>query len=338
MEVKGIDEKLQRHQAFWTMGDVDQPLIGVHHCPAPFESFEWADLEDGELAPHDLEVPFFLSQYEQNFAQYGLWDGDLFWFAYPLGTVPWMEAIMGARPIISRSGHSMWSEPTLDDWNKLDEVANYRRSPWLAKLLEFVQGLVDLSAGRFPVAMCLQRGPLDVAAALRGQDQICLDLYDHPEQMRDLLDICTEANLHVAKLLADLIPDFYGGHVNYFGLWAPRWPYLHQQDAMASFSPNAYRDLIRPLDVTIMSEFDYSIRKFHSASLHILDEGLNMDAAVGIQVTVDPNGPGTGELVDIFATIQQHKPLLVNCVSEETMEVLAEALSPKGLCLCYWPL
>ena len=229
----------------------------------------------------------------------------------------------------------MWSEPALEDWSKLNELRGYRDSPWLAKLLELTGALVDLSRGRFPVVMCLQRGPLDVAAALRGNDRICLDLYDSPRQLAELLDICAEANLYVAQRLADCTPSFLKGHVNYFGLWAPGWPYLHQEDAMELFSQDAYAQLLRDLDHRIMSSFTHSLRKFHTASLHILEEGLKMISARGIQITIDPNGPPVAELVRVFSEIQQKKPLLVNCGSKKNADRLAGELPARGLCLFY---
>ena len=61
-------------------------------------------------------------------------------------------------------------------------------NPWLQKLVEFQKFLVNLSGGRFPVGNSLMRGPLDLLAALRGQENMCLDLYDCPEKMDAALD------------------------------------------------------------------------------------------------------------------------------------------------------
>jgi hypothetical protein len=54
-------------------------------------------------------------------------------------------------------------------------------NPWLAKLLEFTEGLAALSAGRFPVALALMRGPLDLLSALRGPERMVFDLFDEPQ-------------------------------------------------------------------------------------------------------------------------------------------------------------
>jgi hypothetical protein len=328
---------LARHQAFWDMSAIDRPLIAASQGhPFAFDDFQWEQQDEGELTPDMLNVAHLLDQYEDHFQSVGLLQGDAFWVGEPPRAVPWMEAIMGCEIRFSVSGRSIWAEAVLQDWCGLQTLTNYRESPWLAVLVEITEGLAKLSGGRFPVAMPLQRGPLDVAAALRGLDRLALDYYDDPEQFKQVLDICTAANLLVAEILAEIIPPFHSGHGNYFGLWAPGWPYLHQQDAMASFSPKTYKEAIRAGDELLLGAFDYSIRKFHSASLHILDEASGMDCVRGVQVTLDPTGPTLEELVPILAEVQQRKPLLVNCTSHEAMEQLREALSPQGLCLYYW--
>jgi len=329
-----MEEQLARHRAFWARENVGQPLIGVfrHRGPTP-EALWGAEeqlLKSRPLEPGDLVVDELLRRHEQAFHESGLWADDLFWHAEPFGNIPWMEAIMGCRV---RWAESVWPQAVLTDWSQLPQLAAYRESPWLAKLVELTQGLVRLSAGRFPVALPLLRGPLDMAVGLRTLQRLSLDVYDHPREVEHLLELCTEANLYVADLLSRLIPGFCGGQVNYFGLWAPGWPYLHQADGMAAFSPRTYRALVRGSDQTIMGRFDHSIRKFHSASLHILDEALAMDEAVGIQVTVDPNGPPLDELSRILLKVQARKPLLINCARQENLDFLATSLSPTGLCL-----
>jgi len=331
-----LEEKLGKHRDFWTMKEVEHLLVGVNRCPAKFEDFKWNVPAEAEISPGHLDVEYFLPQYEENFLRHGLWGGDLLWTAVPLPNMPWMEAIMGCDVHFSNSGKSIWAKAVLEGWAQLDELSDYRNSPWLKKAIELTVGLVELSAGRFPVVMCLQRGPLDVAVALRGLEKLALDVYDHPRQVKRLLSLCAEANTYVSRCLAEKIPAFHGGYANYYGLWAPGWPYLHQEDAMATFSPRLYRTMVRPLDVKIMGQFDHAICKFHSSALHWLEDGVSIDEAIGIQVTVDPTGPGLEELCAIFAGLQRRKPLAINCTSKATADFLASRLPPKGGCLFYW--
>jgi hypothetical protein len=332
-----LKHTLARHQAFWDMAEVDRPLVAASQGhPFAFDDFQWGQQREGEMTPNMLSLSDLLNQCEDHFQSVGLLQGDALWVGEPPRAIPWMEAIMGCEIRFSVSGRSIWAEPVLKDWADVATLTNYRESPWLALLIELTEGMVRLSDGRFPVVIALQRGPLDVAAALRGLDRLALDFYDFPEQFKHLLDLCTEANLLVAEILSNLIPPFHGGHANYFGLWAPGRPYLHQQDSMASFSPQTYQQAVRAGDETVMGAFDYSIRKFHSASLHILGEASSLDCVRGVQITLDPTGPTLDELVPVFAGAQQRKPLLINCTSREAMEQLRKELSPRGLCLYYW--
>ena len=334
------DELLEifaRHQAFWDMAEVDRPLICASHGhPLSFDDFQWGEKSEGELTPEMIDVSHLENQYESRFESQGLMERDGFWGGEPPRAIPWMEAIMGCPVHFSTSGRSIWAEPVLENWTELEALENYRESPWLSRGLELTRGLVELSGGRFPIIMFLQRGPLDVAAAVRGLQNFCLDLFDHPEEFERLLDLCTEANLYVAKALAEIIPLFHGGHTNLFGLWSPGWPYLHQQDAMASFSPDAYEQAIRVGDEVLMGIFDHSIRKFHSSSLHILEEASSLAGVRAVQITIDPTGPTLDELIPIFSEVQQRKPLILNCTSREAVAKVRDSLSPRGLYLYYW--
>ena len=334
---EGLVQVLNRHTAFWEMTEVDRPLVAISRGhPFTYDDFDWGGQSEGELLPSMIDVQAFLDQYEIRFSAGDPLEGDAFWVGEPMRVIPWMEAIMGCRVRFSAASRSVWAEPALESWEDLDHLREYLESPWLKLAVDLTRGLVELSAERFPVVMLLQRGPLDVAVALRGLERLCLDVYDHPEEVERLLGLCSEANLHVAQALGQMIPAHAGGHCNYFGLWAPGWPYLHQQDAMASFSPRAYAQFVRSSDDELLGAFDHSIRKFHSSSLQVLDDATGLAAVRGVQITVDPTGPTLDDLIPVFRRVQRRLPLLVNCTSQETANTLANALEPKGLFLYYW--
>jgi len=55
-----------------------------------------------------------------------------------------------------------------------------RENPWLLKFLEFTDGLVELSAGRFPVGQPIMRGPSGMMGVLLGQTGMIYLMNDDP--------------------------------------------------------------------------------------------------------------------------------------------------------------
>lgn len=121
--------------------------------------------------------------------------------------VPWVEAIAGC-PLYHKRGNFR-AEHGLD-YGHLAELKIHQ--DWLEKLVEFTQWLAELSDGRFPVALCLMRGPADLLAALRGAERSIYDLIDYPQQVDPALQILTDIWIQVAHAQLEHIPAFAGGY------------------------------------------------------------------------------------------------------------------------------
>ncbi|NIV30391.1 MAG: hypothetical protein GWN58_13115, partial [Anaerolineae bacterium] len=149
-----------------TFGVVEHYLHGMGSLP------------NGELRPSDLNFEKFRPDYERLFANHRATGVDVPWAAFPLMTMPWVEAIIGC-PIHHRDGN-IWAGHWLDTYERRDEIELRPGNPWLERLLEFTDWLARVSDGRFPVSVSLMRGPLDLLAAIRGSERMCLDLFDYP--------------------------------------------------------------------------------------------------------------------------------------------------------------
>jgi len=193
-----------RCDAFWELKTTDRPLlaawVGSYQAPELYPC-GLAELSEGELQPGDLVFEQFVPDYESLFAAHREVGADVPWSAFPLMVVPWVEAIAGC-PIYHHDGY-VWAEPAREPLGQLATAGLTVRDGWLDKLIEFTTGLVALSAGRFPVALSLMRGPADLLAALRGAERSIFDLVDHPDEVQRLLAQlrpATGIHLHSAAL------------------------------------------------------------------------------------------------------------------------------------------
>jgi hypothetical protein len=243
--------------------------------------------------------------------------------------VPWVEAIAGC-PIVHRGGN-VWAEPWLDRYDH-----RIRPNPaWLDRLIEFTGWLVELSAGRFPVALSLMRGPTDLLAAVRGATRSIYDLYDYPAEVKRTLHTLTDLWVQVARAQLAHIPTFAGGYCfSVQNLWSRQPGGWFQDDAVAYWSPPFYRQFVRDCEEKLSGSMAATGIHLHPVSLFTVDDLVDMPHLDVIEVNVDDVGPRLPEMIPRFRQILRKKRLLILGVfSEEDLELLRNSLSPAGLAL-----
>jgi len=335
---------LERHKAFWNMEDVEKPLLRITRYRRtgfgqPRSSMR-LPLADGTMAQDDVfylepEVlsPEVLSPMDERPSAVPATSGDVIPVLAPYTKVPWMEAIIGCPIRVSLQSSSMWSEPALGaDWYR-----DYRplklNDGWVKKLLEFTEYLSANSRGGYQVPNTLMRGPSDMVDALIGEENLCLGIYEHPNEFHELMMLCADVFIEIANAQLDRISSFNEGYCNLFGIWAQGSSIRTQDDASALVSPVDYKEFMLPSQEYIASNFGYYTIHLHSNSLHVVDSVIN-STINAVQVSIDPQpyGPSVPELIPIFVKMQEKKPILIEGpMTQWEFDKLLGTLSPKGL-------
>lgn len=342
MPEQKIEEILERHVAFWNMEEADKPLLRISKYssgygikPPPMEfpmadgTLAWEDVFD--LKP-EMVSPERLSPRIKGATSIPAISGDLFVTSTPYARIPWMEAIVGCLIRVSLQSSSMWSEPVLvENWHEKfrDLKPN---DTWYRKLLEFTEYL-SANSGTYLVSNTLMRGPSDMVDALISEENLCLGIYEHPEEIKELMMICGKIFVDVAQAQLDRIKPFQCGYCNLFGIWAPGTSIRTQDDASALVSAKHYKDFMLPSQEYIASNFDFSTIHLHSNSLHTVEAVLDSNIRA-VQVSIDPQpyGPTVPELLPTFMKMQKKKPILIEGpMLQFEFDELLKTLSPKGL-------
>jgi hypothetical protein len=331
-----LDSMRSRSLRFWDRDEVDRPLVSIWvGTQIPFDSYSSGvqQLRAGRLKPEMVNVERFLPDYDRLFELHARAGGDVPWVAIPFWGMCWMEAILGCE--VRCSEGTIWSEPFLDDWAKLEEINLTEDNPWYVKLLEFTESLALASRGRYPVGVTLMRGLADLLSAARGHSQAIYDLYDYPEQVHRFMDICTQIWVDVAKAQLELIPEFHGGcALGLYQLWTPGPAGWSQEDSVSSWSPELYSRFLEDGERQIARAFEYAGFHLHSPCMYPLDHLLAEKHLAVVEVNYDASGPALRELIPVLRRIQQHKPLLVwGEFTSEELDEMKESLSPRGLAL-----
>jgi hypothetical protein len=324
---------------FWHREETDRPLVGVLvNRLFPLQSFG-TGRSTPEVYPEDVTVQDFLDDCERRHRASQRVGGDAIFVAYARIGLAWYEAIMGC-PIYVQGGAS-WAEPFPGDWKvyTLDSVP--WDNGWFDKLQELTAAAVEAGQGRYPAGPTHLRSPLDLASALLGAEQLCLSMYDHPQELHNFLDVCTQVWLRIVRAQYEILPDYSGGHWNgNQPLWAPGKTMFVPADAGALLSPKDFEAFAKPYMRHLVQDLPYSILHTHSSYLHYLDTVLDIEQLRAVQVGIDDGThPDMSELLPKLRAIQERKALIV-AVAEQDPDIglaqtrtLLRELPARGLCI-----
>jgi hypothetical protein len=96
-------------------------------------------------------------------------------------------AFYGAELIFGES--TSWSHPVVHDWADLDKLRLDMNNEYFKGIEDSTSYALERCAGKFLVGYTDIHASGDCAAAWRGVERLCLDLYDYPEQARQLFEI-----------------------------------------------------------------------------------------------------------------------------------------------------
>ena len=332
------DELIERCERFWHRKEAGRPLLGVLvNRITPLKHFPVSP-RDGRLQPADLAVDAFLAECERRHGAARAAGGDTPYVAYPWAGLPWLAGILGL-PIRFEGSHA-WAGSHEGDWQTCAAGDVQWDNGWLGKMTELTRAAVEAGRGRYPVGPCHLHGPVDVAAAMMGAENLALAVYDAPDKLRRLLDVITEAWLKVVDAHFEILPECEGGYWNgNQPLWTPGRNMFVPADAVSMLSPDTVEEFVTPLLRRITEHLDYCIAHTHSTYLHAIDSVLAVDGFQCVQVGLDTDGPPVADVLPVMHRIQQSKALIVaicqadvDRAAQQARTALAE-LDPAGLCI-----
>lgn len=286
------------------------------------------------LDPDDLIVDLFLPDYERMYQEVSQIGQSGFWVAEPLVAIPWLEAMLGCS--IYGSQDSFYTRPP-DRWPDLAQVRKgIRWNPWFLKYMEFVEKLLVLSDGRFPVGQPITRGVSDMLGALYGQENMIFAMADSPEQVREAAGHCT-------GIFLDLIAAHHqacarkksASGLGFYHIWTPEPGIWFQEDLSAILSPTLYREIIKPFDDRICEAYPTNMMHLHSSSFHLLDDLLAIHALKAVEINKDIGGPSIRDMMPIFRRILDHSLRLViwGALDQDDLDFVCQAFPSQGIFL-----
>lgn len=174
-------------------------------------------------------------------------------------------------------------------FNKIEETENFDipsiESDFLDGVIRHIEYYRDNKPENVMISNSLD-GPFSIAELLRGPD-LYYDMYDKPEYVHKLLDLCTESIIRCEKKLrciagySEVVDEF----PSYFGIWAPGLRF--GDDSIINLSKEMIREFVVPYYKKIAQSFRCKI-EIHFCSVNkpigeqVLKAFIDCEEVIGI--------------------------------------------------------
>lgn len=331
-----LEKVIKRYKAFWNKDKLDRIPIRIRFPSGSLQAHEsYYEKENKKKELEKWEDLIFLPEkylyyWEKQLLERVSLEDDSIPCA-PLDFGPaLMCGVMGAD-IYFNNGTS-WSTHPLKDWSDLDSYKFDLRNKWLKMIIDTAKYFINKSENNFFIGLPNLTGPADIAACLRGIDKICMDFYEYPGEIHNLLNISVDAYIKVIDILSEIIPQYYGGTCEGYMMWTPGRGNWLACDLSNILSPEHYQQHIYEYDQKIVDYLDNCWIHVHSGGAVMIKEFLKLNGLIGVQIVDDkPSGPAIKELLPVLKKIQKNHCLILRKFTIEEIKSILPDLSPTGL-------
>jgi hypothetical protein len=87
----------------------------------------------------------------------------------------------------NESGNTNWSKPFVEDWSKALPLKIREDNPLWQRLMKLMRRAAERLEGKMLITPIDLHSNMDLLAAIRGPQRLCLDLMDHPEMIEEAM-------------------------------------------------------------------------------------------------------------------------------------------------------
>ena len=331
-------ERAQQRMLAWWEGEViDRVCFQVTAPLTP--AYGLQDLKSPEiLEPVDLyeywtNVDYVIERTAERIL-HTFWGGEAFPLFWPNLGPDAFAAFFGAE-LHFLDQRTSWVSPIITDWQSAPELRIKEDNCWYRLQIELLWEAKAQGEDRWITGIPDTHSGADTLAALRGQSELCLDLYDHLEEVKAAMSRMVEAVLQVYEIYYQIVEvEKYGSSSGWLPAWGPGRTNVVQCDYLAFISPEMAEEFFLESIIAEAKWLDRAI--FH---LDGPDAVRHLDLLLAIpEIQAIQWVPGAGALpmtkwIPLLKRIQAaDKSLHIKAWPHE-IQTLLEELKPEGLML-----
>jgi hypothetical protein len=256
----------------------------------------------------------------------------------PVAFVDWgtvsLAAYLGAE--VELGTETIWYHPRPGSPRAWGELRFSPDAPWFRIHEEIYRQSVRIAAGDYVIGQPGIGSNIEVLAALRGGENLMLDLVEEPEWVQEKLWEINQAFFDAYSRIHDMIklPDD-SICSSYFALWGRGRTSVITLDPVAMISPAMFEQYVLPPLVEQVRWLDHSMLHVDgTAALRHLDMILGIEELDAVQWTPEPGVPGGGDprWYELYRQIRAAgKSVMAILVKPEEVIPLLDAVGPEGM-------
>jgi hypothetical protein len=175
---------------------------------------------------------------------------------------------------------------------------------------------------------------IDTMAAMRGSQELLVDLLDRPAWVKARLAEINEAFFETFTLLYEKVKDADGGNAfSAFRVWGPGKTAKVQCDFSCMISPRMFREFVAPPLAAQCDWLDYSVYHLDGpTALQQLEPLLEIESLDAIEWSPLSLAGGSPEWYDLYRRIKAGgKSVEAIGVAPEEVVPLLDAVGPEGM-------
>ena len=177
---------MQRVDAWYHCEILDRPPIRF----MAHNAFLDTGVDYTKLSPEERRARWFDVEYQVDLFEQSIegrnFHGETFPVFWPNLGPNVYAAFYGAE--LEFGEVTSWSKPIVCDWDDMGSLKLDMDNIYFKKIEELTRHALDRCRGRYLVGYTDLHPGIDCAAAWRGMDQLCIDMVDSPEQVKELTE------------------------------------------------------------------------------------------------------------------------------------------------------
>ena len=333
-----VQRALQRNEAFWT-GQLEQgPLMWVTVPDAVAGSPPAEPGTDDELWT-DVEYVIEAAEYSLSHSRYF---GD----ALPIHN-PWLgpdqvAAWLGAEMTLRPRDFTSWIKPFVTDWSQHPKLTIDADNPWWKLYLEILRASVERGRDRWVTAYPDLHTGIDGLSAIRGPENLLVDLLENPDPVRRAMEQMTELFKWIVDVVSEIVLPTGQGTTNWTAGWSPqRFLCIGQNDFTCMISPEMFEEFCFRDTLETTNYVDHSLYHLDGPdAIRHIPRLLEIDRLEAVQWIHGSGQPPATDWLELLKRIQQAgKSVQVyygpthgeEADTVEELKILCRELDPKRL-------
>ena len=327
-----FEEARKYWRAYWAGEILDRPCVCIR------------TLRDTGNLPGLPRALNGLGDVSAALSEYDAWASQIFWLGE---AIPFLNPNFGPDQFAAWLGGTLchssfdeqtsWAVPVVKDWDADARKIDHPRGVWWERILDFMRQAAEYAEGKFVPGVPDIHSNMDALSALRGPQDLCVDLLDAPERIDTAMRAVRRAfepvfeGIEKAGNLADT------GYIGWLPFYCEERFAVLQCDFACMVGPEHFRRWILPALEEESSYLDHCVYHYDGpgALVHLKDV-LSIPEIDTIQWVPGEGNPPPIEWMDLLLEIQKAGKGLYLSASPDEVKIFHRALRPEGVLYDVW--